>query len=220
MSERGAVTPPGFDGRPGVSGPPGAGDEQREFLDDLIASSGIINRLIMRFYRSIDIRGLERWYAHIQRLNHRRLWRKRLNLLSYWPLRVLERVSAVYIGGSLTASEQYTFGRICKIRDYELSRYNAVFFGSLAGVTYFCSGRFTSWLGSFGTVFDMPLDLTTLFLYGIGAASVVVDLFRAVDSFIRRRAHMPLGFFPLAINSTTFLKRLLERSRSAGRSSM
>ncbi len=187
--------------------------EQQEFLDELIARSGIINRVIMRFYRNIDIRGLERWYAHIQRLRGRRIWRRRLNLLSYWPIRVVERISAVYIGGSLTAQEQYTFSRICKIRDYKLSRYNATIFGALTGITFFGSGKFTSWLSDFGTIFDVPLDVTAFFLYSFGVASVAVDIFRAIDSFARRKPHMPLGFFPLAINSTTFLKNLIERKR-------
>ena len=187
--------------------------EQQEFLDKLIARSGIINRVIMRFYRNIDIRGLERWYAHIRRLRGRRIWRRRLNLLSYWPIRVIERISAVYIGGSLTAREQYTFGRICKISDYKLSRYNSTIFGALTGITFFSSGKFTSWLSNFDTIFDVPLDITTLFLYSFGAASIAVDIFRAIDSFARRKPHMPLGFFPLAINSTTFLKNLIERKR-------
>jgi len=188
--------------------------EEQKILDNLIARSGVINRVIMRFYRNIDIRGLERWYAHIQRLRGRRIWRRRLNLLSYWPIRAIERISAVYIGGSLTAGEQGTFGRICGIADYKLSRYNSIFFGSLAGAMFFGSGKFSSWLGSFGTVFDVPLDLTSLLLYSIGLASVLVDLFRAVDSFARKKPHMPLGLFPLIINSTTFLKRLLERRRN------
>ena len=192
----------------------GPGNEQKEFLDYLISRSGIINRLIMRFYRSIDIQGLERWYAHIQYLKGRRPWAWRLELLSYWPIRAIERMSAVFIGGSLTAAEQFTFGRICKIKDYELTRYNSIFYGSLTGIAFFYSGKFSFWLGSFGTFLDMPFDLTALSLYSIGLVSVLVDIFRAIDSFARRKAHMPFGFFPWFINSTTFIKRLMERGRN------
>ncbi len=204
--------------KPGIEQPErtaGSEAEQREFLDELIARSGIINRMIMRFYLSIDIRGLERWYVHIQRLKGRRIWRRRLHLLSYWPLRALERSSAVYIGGSLTAKEQDTFGRICKIADYRLSRYNSIIFGTLHGLAFFLSGKFTSWLGSFGTIFDVSMDLTALFLYSFGLVSVAVDIFRAVDSYARKKPHMPLGLFPLVINSTTFLKWLIERGRNS-----
>ena len=204
--------------KPGTEQPErtsGSGIEQREFLDKLIARSGIINRMIMRFYLNIDIRGLERWYAHIQRLKGKRIWRRRLYLLSYWPLRALERSSAVCIGGSLTAQEQDTFGRICKIAGYRLSRYNSIIFGTLTGLIFFFSGKFSSWLGSFGTIFDTSMDLTALLLYSLGLASVMVDIFRAVDSYARKKPHMPLGLFPLVINSTTFLKRLVERCRNA-----
>jgi hypothetical protein len=191
----------------------GSENEQQEFLDYLIARSGIINRLIMRFYRSIDIKGLERWYAHIQYLKSRRPWAWRLELLSYWPIRAIERVSAVFIGGSLTSAEQFTFSRICKISDYKLTRYNSICYGSLTGAAFFYSGKFSFWLGSFGTFLDMPLDLTAMSLYSVGLVSVLVDIFRAIDSFARRKAHMPFGFFPLFINSTTFIKRLMERGR-------
>ncbi|MEA1996484.1 MAG: hypothetical protein U9N45_02555 [Gemmatimonadota bacterium] len=188
--------------------------EQREFLDSLIARSGLINRLIMRLYLDIDILGLDRWYAYIQRLRGR----KRLaNLLSYWPLRFVERVSAFYVGGSLTAAEQKTFGCICRITDYKLTRYNAMVFGSATGFMFFSSGRFTAWLGSLDTIFNTSLDITSFFLYSVGVVSVAVDLFRVIDSYLRKRAHMPFGFFPFAINSTTFFKHLFERSARPGK---
>lgn len=183
--------------------------EEREFLDELINRSGLINRAIMRLYLLVDVRGLDRWYAHIQRLRGRRL--HRLELFSYWPLRVLERLSAIYIGGSLTADEQRTFGLICRMEDYELSRYNALIFGTLAGALFFSSGNFANWLGGFSGIFSGTLSLTSLLLYSIGVLSLAIDIFRVVDSLVRKRAHMPFGVFPLVINSTTFLKRLTDR---------
>ena len=184
--------------------------EEREFLDSLIARSGLINRLIMRLYLAIDIKGLDRWSHYIQRLGGKK---RLLNLVSYWPVRILERISVFYVGGSLTAGEQKAFGRICRVSDYKLSRYNALVFGTLTGMGFFTSGAFTHWLSGFDTIFDSSLDLTSLLLFSIGAISVLVDAWRVIDSYLRKKAHMPFGFFPLVINSTTFLKRLAERSR-------
>jgi hypothetical protein len=186
-------------------------DEERLFIENLIERSGLINRAIMRFYLGIDTRGLDRWQAYICRLSGRK---RLLNLISYWPLRALERVSAVYFGGSLTSSEQLTFGRIAGIEAYLLSRYNAAFFGSTAGVLFFCSGNFTLWLSTMANVLDTPLSLTSVLLYTMGVVSVGVDCWRLIDSFARRRAHMPFGFFPLLINSTTIIKQWAELFRS------
>ena len=188
----------------------GLSQQERAFLDSLIARSGVINRLIMRLYLDIDILGLDRWYAYIQRLKGRKRW---VNLYSYWPLRILERISSVYVGGSLTSAEQETFGRICRIRAFKLSRWNAIIFGTLTGIFFFTSGEFTLWLSSYGTIFDTSLGLTSFLLYSVGVVSISVDLWRAIDSFARQKAHMPFGFFPLAINSTTFLKRTIDRLR-------
>ena len=185
-------------------------EQEREFLDSLIARSGVINRLIMRLYLDVDILGLDRWYAYIQRLKGRKRW---MNLFSYWPLRILERISSVYVGGSLTGAEQETFGRICRIRAFKLSRWNAIVFGTLAGIIFFTSGKFTLWLSSFASIFDTSLGLTSWLLYSVGVVSVSVDLWRVIDSFTRRKAHMPFGIFPLVINSTTFLKRIIDRLR-------
>ncbi len=182
--------------------------ENRQLLEALIARSGLINRAIMHLYLRIDLLGLDRWYELIGRMRGR----KRLaNQISYWPLRVLERLSALYIGGSLTAGEQATFGRICHLRDYQLSRINALLFGLPAGIAFFISGKFTVWIGSFTGILSGGFDLMALAFYSVGAISLVVDLFRVVDGFARRRAHMPFGLSPLLLNSTTFLKHIAER---------
>ena len=186
-------------------------EQEREFLDSLISRSGVINRLIMRLYLDIDILGLDRWYAYIRRLKGKKRW---VNLLSYWPLRIIERVSAIYVGGSLTGAEQETFGRICHIRAFELSRWNALVFGTLTGIFFFTSGDFAFWLSSFETIFDTSLGLTSWLLYSVGVVSISVDIWRVIDSFTRKKGHMPFGFFPLVINSTTFLKRITDRFRS------
>ncbi len=182
-------------------------DEERLFIENLIERSGLINRVIMRFYLGIDTRGLDRWQAYICRLSGRK---RLLNLISYWPVRALERISAVYFGGSLTAGEQLTFGRIAGIKAYRLSRYNAAFFGSIAGVLFFSSGDLTLWLSTMANVLDTPLSMTSMLLYTMGTVSVGVDCWRLIDSFARRRAHMPFGFMPLAINSTTLIKQWVE----------
>ena len=187
---------------------------EREFLDNLIARSGFINRIIMHLYMVVDVRGLDRWYLHIRRLRNKGI--KDLELVSYWTLRVLERLSAIYIGGSLTAAEQRTFGLICRLEDYRLSRYNALIFGSMTGVMYLSSGNFANWLGEITGVFGGTLNLTSLLLYSIGALSVIVDFYRVVDSWLRKKAHMPFGIFPLVINSTTFLKRFSDLLRKQG----
>jgi len=184
------------------------GEDERAFLDGLIARSGVINRVIMRLYLDIDILGLDRWYAYIQPLKGKKRW---VNLLSYWPLRIIERFSAIYVGGSLTSAEQETFGRICRVKAYKLSRWNSIIFGTFTGIVFFASGEVTFWLSRFQTIFDTPLGLTSFLLYSFGVVSVSVDIFRAIDSFARRKAHMPFGFFPFTINSTTFLKRITDR---------
>ena len=189
-------------------------DDERLFIDSLIARSGLINRVIMRFYLSIDRRGLDRWQAYIERAKGRK---RLINLLSYWPVRALERASAVYVGGSLTSREQDTFGRIAGIEAYKLSRYNSAFFGSIAGVLFFTSGDFTLWLSTMASILDAPLSMTTVMLYSMGTVSVGVDVWRLIDSFARRRAHMPFGFFPLIINSTTLIKRWAEYIRTRGK---
>ena len=187
------------------------GEQERAFLDSLIARSGVINRLIMRLYLDIDILGLDRWYAYIRRLKGKKRW---VNLLSYWPLRIIERASAIYVGGSLTGAEQETFSRICHIRAFELSRWNALVFGTSTGIFCFTSGEFALWLSSFGTIFDTSLGLTSWLLYSVGIVSISVDIWRVIDSFTRNKGHMPFGLFPLVINSTTFLKRITDRFRS------
>ena len=186
-------------------------DDERLFIENLIERSGLINRVIMRLYLGIDTRGLDRWQAYICRLSGRK---RMLNLISYWPLRAMERVSAVYFGGSLTSSEQHTFGRIAGIKAHKLSRYNAAFFGSIAGVLFFSSGDFTLWLSTMTNVLDAPLSMTSLLLYSMGVVSVGVDCWRLIDSFARRRAHMPFGFFPFVINSTTLIKQWVENIQS------
>ncbi|MBW7996388.1 MAG: hypothetical protein FVQ81_07455 [Candidatus Glassbacteria bacterium] len=189
-------------------------DDERLFIEALIARSGLINRAIMRVYLGIDINGLDRWYAYINRSRGK----KRLfNLLTYWPIRVLERVSAVYVGGSLTSAEQSTFGRIARIEDYKLSRYNSAVFGAITGMLFFTGGDFTLWLSTIAGVLDTPLSLTTVLLYTMCAISVGVDTWRLIDSFARRRAHMPFGFFPLIINSTTLIKQWTELVRNRGK---
>jgi len=187
---------------------------EREFLDELISRSGLINRIIMRIYLGIDVRWLDRWYGYIQRTRGRR---RRLFLLSYWPLRIIERISVFFIGGSLTAAEQRTFGRIAGVSAYKLSRYNALVFGSATGALFLSSGKFTLWLSSLGTVFDTSLGFTSFLLYSVGVISISVDIWRVIDSFARKRAHMPFGLFPFVINSTTFAKRLAESLRSRER---
>lgn len=182
-------------------------DDEREFIEGLIARSGVINRAIMRFYLGIDRNGLDRWYAYIRRTRGKK---RIVNLLSYWPLRALERVSAIYVGGSLTSSEQGTFGQIAGIEDYKLSRYNSAIFGSIAGVLFFTGGEFALWLSTMTSMLDTPMSLTTMLLYTMGAVSVGVDIWRFIDSFARQRPHMPFGFFPLIINSTTLFKRWAE----------
>jgi hypothetical protein len=183
-------------------------DDERLFIESLIERSGWINRVIMRLYLGIDTRGFDRWHEYI---SHTHGGKRRLNQLSYWPLRALERASAVYVGGSLTSAEQRTFGSISGIPDYKLTRYNAGFFGTVSAILFFSSGEFTLWLSNLSGTLDTPLSLTSLTLYLLGIVSAVVDAWRFVDSFVRRRAHMPFGLFPLVINSTTLLKHWCER---------
>ncbi|HLA39580.1 MAG TPA: hypothetical protein VJ417_06275 [Candidatus Glassbacteria bacterium] len=181
---------------------------EKAFLDELISRSGLINRIIMRIYLGIDVRGLDRWRAYIRRTHGRQ---RLINLVSYWPLRIIERITVFFIGGSLTAAEQATFGRIAGVSDYKLSRYNAMVFGTGTAVLFFTYGEFTLWLSSLGTMFDTPLGFTSFLFYSIGVVSFSVDIWRMIDSYARKRAHMPFGFFPFIINSTTFAKRLSER---------
>lgn len=186
---------------------------KRRFIEKLIARSGFINRAIMRIYQAVDVRGLERWRAKIERQEGRL---RRLNLYTYWSMKALERLSAVYIGGLLTAREQRTFGMVCGLRDYRMSRYHALVFGSLTGALYFSSGSFAFWMGGRSDRLGEPWDLTAACLFGMGAFSISMDLFRVVDSFVRKKAHMPLGVVSLLLNSPSIVKHyigILRRKR-------
>ena len=204
---------------PNIAGRPMIGaamldSESIVFLEILIERSGFINRVLMRIFLSIDKVGLERWCLRLQLLGGRKdsLSRK-FKLAAYWSIRSIERLCAIYIGGSLTAGEQKTFGRICGMDDYLLSRYNSMIFGTLTGALFISSGDFTRWLGEFESAFSASLSISSFLLYSFGVVSLAVDIFRLADSFARKRAHMPIGFFPLLINSTTFTKQVTEAAR-------
>ena len=201
---------PNIDGRPMI-GAAMLDSESISFLEILIERSGFINRLLMRIFLSIDKAGMERWYLRLRLTGRRKnnIARK-LSLASYWSIRVVERLCAIYIGGSLTAGEQKTFGRICGMESYLLSRYNSLIFGTLTGAIFISSGDFARWLGGFESVFSASLSLSSFLLYSFGVVSMAVDAFRLIDSFARKRSHMPIGLFPLIINSTTFIKMFVE----------
>ena len=204
---------PNIGGRPMI-GAAMLDSESIVFLEHLIERSGFINRLLMRVFLSIDKVGLERWYLRLRLTGSRKdSISRKLKLAAYWIIRTIERLCAIYIGGSLTAGEQETFGRICGMEGYLLSRYNSMFFGTLTGALFISSGDLTRWLGEFESAFSTSLSLSSFLLYSFGVVSMAVDIFRLADSFTRKRSHMPIGFFPLIINSTTFIKQIAEAAR-------
>jgi len=184
----------------------------------LIARSGIIGRQILRFCRYIK-KTVDQKSAQPSGLE--RFWLRRQRLRQLLGIRVISRLLIAfftyYIGGSLTRSDQVTFGRLLGMdgNAYRLTLYNALFCGIPCAMGYFLLGEGFSLLKNIHSYAELPSLLAQHTSLGIGLLSLVVDLFRAVDSFWHRRCWAPFGFLPMVINIPTYFKRLFLSTKSA-----
>jgi hypothetical protein len=187
-------------------------------FDYLIARSGIVGRQILRLCRYISktedfktdpASGLEIF------------WLRRRRLRRLLGISVINRLLLTFytycIGGSLTRSDQITFGRLLGMdgRAYRLTLFNALFFGTPCALGYFLLGEGFSLLKSLHSYAELPSLMAQHTSLGIGLASFAVDLFRAADSFWNRRCWAPFGIFPLLINVPTYFKKLFQPADSA-----
>ena len=190
-------------------------------FDYLIARSGIIGRQILRLCRYIkktadqksdQPSGLERFWLQRRRL------RQLLGISAISKLLVV--FYTYYIGGSLTRSDQVTFGRLLGMdgNAYRLTLYNAIFCGIPCALGYFLLGEGFSLLKNIHSYAELPSLLAQHTSLGVGLVSLTVDLFRAGDSFWNRRCWAPFGFLPLVINVPTYFKRLFQPTKSPANS--
>jgi len=185
-------------------------------FDYLIARSGILGRQVLRICRRIsrsDIRNSPPPPGAKQ-------GRSRRQALSMLPATgVISRGVVVfytyYFGGSLTRSDQITFGRLLGMNDtaYRITLYNALFCGIPCAMGYFLMGEGFSLLKNIHSYAQLPSLMAQHTSLAIGTISLSVDIFRAVDAAWHRRCWAPFGFLPLIINTPTYLKRLFQSRR-------
>lgn len=183
-------------------------------LDYLIARSGLIGRQILRFARFVhevedDLSGEASDMAE-SRLRRRRLLKlRRLRRVSH----ILALFYVYYFGGSLTRTDQITFARLRGMNDdaFKLTLFNALFCGLPCALGYFLLGEGFSLLKEVHTYAELPSLFARHTSLSIGAASLLVDLFRIVDAWWNHRCWAPFGFIPFVINMPTYLKRLFQR---------
>jgi hypothetical protein len=180
--------------------------------DYLIAHSGIIGRQILRLAKGMladngaplkEKKGLAGFWQ--QKVRHSRRMVVRLFSL------LVITFYTYYIGGSLTRQDQQTFARLKGLngKAYQLTLYNALFCGLPTAAGYFLLGEGFSLLQGLHSLAELPSLIAHRASFGIGLASLVVDLFRLVDAAWNKRCWAPFGIFPMVINLPTYLKRLI-----------
>jgi len=183
-------------------------------VERLIARSGIIGRQILKLYRfmregenSYEGSGVGAVWLRQQRL--------RQSLKTAGISKLADLLYTYYLGGSLTRQDQITFAKIQGMdeRAYFLTGVNALACGIPTALSYFLAGEGFTLLSKVNSYAELPALLAGHTSLGIGVASLVVDLFRAVDSFLNKRCWAPLGIFPLLINMPTYFNRTLEKMR-------
>jgi len=192
--------------------PPEHGMTSEETFDYLIAHSGIIGRQILRLAKGMLA-------------NNGARQKKKQGLAGFWQQKIRHSRRMVvrlfsqlvitfytyYIGGSLTRRDQQTFARLKGLNGnaYQLTLYNALFCGLPTAAGYFLLGEGFSLLKNLHSLAELPSLIAHRASFGIGLASLLVDLFRLVDAAWNKRCWAPFGIFPLVINLPTYLKRLV-----------
>jgi len=180
--------------------------------DYLIAHSGIIGRQILRLAKGMlanngapqrKKQGLAGFWQ--QKVRHSR--RMAVRLLS----QLVIAFYTYYIGGSLTRQDQETFARLKGLNGnaYRLTLYNALFCGLPTAAGYFLLGEGFGLLKGLHSLAELPSLIAHRTSFGIGLASLMIDLFRLVDAAWNKRCWAPLGIFPVVINLPTYIKRLV-----------
>ncbi|RJQ71735.1 MAG: hypothetical protein C4519_19435 [Desulfobacteraceae bacterium] len=131
-------------------------------------------------------------------------------------LRIMRGVEALalflftyYVGGSLTRRDQHALAQLIGMgakRAYRLTLYNSLLFGLPTAAVYFLLGEGFQWVGNLHSVAAIPSWVVGNTSRLIGAASLTVDLFRAIDAAWNGRCWAPLGTFPILINLPTYVK--------------
>jgi len=177
-------------------------------VDALIARTGIISRQILKFYRYMRKTGSgTNPSSRTSRMRHIQL--KIHRFLSFFRINTLADILyTYYLGGSLTGRDQYTFARIHEMehRAYLLTGVNALIFGIPTAALYFLAGEGFQILSRAHSLTELPALFAGNASLGIGAVSLAVDLFRAVDAFWKKRCWAPFGVLPFIINLPTYMK--------------
>ncbi len=188
-------------------------------VEGLIARSGIISRQILKFYRFMRASGPGKNPAPEASVTQRVHYKLRRSLSAVKINVLADLLYTYYLGGSLTRQDQITFAKIhgMQSRAYFLTAFNALFCGIPTAAVYFLVGEGFQILSRVHSVTELPALLAGNVSLGLGAVSLAVDLFRAVDAFVNKRCWAPFGLLPAVINFPTYLKIGIKKIK-AGRS--
>jgi hypothetical protein len=185
-------------------------------VDRMIARAGIVSRQILKFYRFMRKTGNEEMSSRKvgEGFIHRRRIRGFLSAIGISKLADL--LYTYYLGGSLTRQDQITFARLHGMEDraHLLTGINALACGIPTAAVYFLVGEGFEILSRVNSYTELPALLVSHTSLGIGTISLAVDLFRAADSFLKKRCWAPFGMLPFAINLPTYLKIAFSRVKS------
>ena len=185
-------------------------------LEYLIANSGLVGRHILRFGRMLYF-FKESIHPSPEKPHARADQSGRMLYLQVakWIGALIIFLFTYYVGGSLTRSDQLTLARMNGLgidRAYQLTLFNALFFGLPCALVYFFMGEGMRWVGDLHSLAAIPAWIGRNTAQLLGLTSLIVDLFRAVDAAWRRRCWAPFGLFPFLINLPTYLKKAIKRT--------
>ena len=184
---------------------------QKSSYDYLIARSGIFGRQILKLARYILI---SNGHTTEELDGSSNYWQKQIRHNRLIIIRGLSNLLVTfytyYIGGSLTRSDQQTFARLNGMNGnaYQLTLFNALFCGIPTALCYFLLGEGFSLLKSAHSFAELPSLIAQKTSLSMGILSLVVDIFRLIDSAWHKRCWSPLGVLPVIINLPTYLKKL------------
>ena len=182
-------------------------------FDYLISRSGIIGRQILRFCRFIHNKDTDKFD---RATGFAGFWLKQKWLRRLLGIRIVSQLLDLfytyYVGGSLTRSDQKTFARLHGMdgNAFRLTLFNAVFCGFPCAAGYFLLGEGFYLLKGIHSYAELPSLLAKHTSLAIGMISLLVDIFRAIDSLWHKRCWAPFGIMPLIINVPTYLKRIFQ----------
>ncbi|GEM_PF-1211910 len=184
-------------------------DPEARILDYLIINSGVFGRWILRLARRLRF-----WQVRLKGEGGRRRYMRKAAGAVVWTISL---VFTYYVGGSLTRNDQHTLARLRGMpegRAYRLTLMNALCCGLPCAAGYFLLGEGFRLVSGLHSWVELPSLLASHFSLAMGAASLLVDIFRAADAGINHRCWAPLGIFPLILNLPTYLKTRLDTWRA------